>query len=857
MHDFFAAIYAGAPAGCVTVWSKGADGSSRTDWLQSMDTDAQAAAAAHADQAGRDVYFSPAISTSRGTELQRMKTGTPRAPRWLTSFFADIDTAEDPEKAGKHVPHNKDIACGVLHSLPCAPSIIVDSGHGIHAYWLLDKPADVTEEITDLLRRFAEGIKQATGWTDIDAHASEPARVLRVPGTHNRKAGGALPVTMLHHDPGTRYTVEELAQMAAPSGGTAAERGNNERTEAMKTPPPPAGDMLAVGLAKDEKLRRYWAGDFSGADFAGDESKCDFALMEKLAYWLSRDEAAMIAAFMQSDYAAGKDTKHTKKLQRRDYLPTTARRACASCTRTAAEDHEAFMMQRTTAATQSPEQAPTPPPPAQSWEPTDQNSGNPDYTDLGQARMLIRFSAGNLLYSQAVGWLEYDGKAWTPHFKDDAPAALTAHKLTDEQIREALARMIAADQAAATAAADGDKLAGDQAKHDHDRAAAYLKFAKQRRNSGPIMAALAQAKAIVSISVDDLDADPFALNTPAGVIDLQAGTIRPHHPDDRFTKITAASPGDEGADEWQQFLDVITCGDLELSEFLQQVAGMAAVGQVDAEQLIVAYGTGGNGKSTFFNALLGVLGDYGGTLNPEALNSDSRHNFGPELATLRGKRLVIASELDGEFRISTGTVKRVCSSDLIHAEPKYMTPFDFKPSHTLCLMTNILPIVTAKKDPAIWDRLICVPFQAENMRHDEGMIAGYSRQLVERCGPAIMTWIVAGAMRFMANGCRLILPQAVILATEEWRGVPSRIVDDFIAKRCKLNRKGAAAVGDVRAAYKAHCEEITEDKRGVSLPAWQDFADILETRFRKRKDRSKSYFYIGFTLNTGDEQPAE
>lgn len=843
MRDFFATIYAGAPAGCITIWSKGTDSSGRTDWLQSMDTDKQAAAAARADQAGRDVYFSAAISAGRGTELQRMKAGTPRAPRWLTSFFADIDTAEDPAKAGKHVPRNKEIACGVLVSLPCPPSIIVDSGHGIHAYWLLDKPADVTEESADLLRRFAEGIKQATGWTDIDSHASEPARVLRVPGTHNRKAGGALPVTMLHHDPDARYTVEELAQMAAPSGGTAAEQRDEPKSEDKKSPPPPAGDMLAVGLAKDEKLRRYWSGDFSGADFAGDESKCDFALMEKLAYWLSRDEAAMITAFMQSDYAAGKDTKHTKKLQRRDYLPTTARRACASCTRTAADDHEAYMMQRTAAATQSPEQAPTPPPPAQTLEPLDE-SGKPDYSDLGQARMMLRYSAGNLLYSDSVGWLEYDGSVWKPYYKSDKPAALTAHALTDAQIGEALARMIAADTAAATAAANGDKLAGDQAKHDHEAAAAYLKFAQRRRNNGPIMAAIARAESIATISIDDLDADPFALNTPAGVVDLRTGTIRPHSPDDHVTKITAAGPGDEGADEWQQFLDVITCGDLELSEFLQQVAGMAAIGQVYEERLIVAHGTGGNGKSTFFNTLLTVLGDYGGTLNPEAMNADSRHNFAPELATLRGRRLVVSSELDGAFRFSTGTVKRIVSTDRIHAEPKYLTPFDFNPSHTLCLLTNILPTVAAK-DPAIWDRLICIPFQAENLRHDESMIAGYSRQLVERCGPAIMSWIIAGALRFIKAGFRLELPQAVILATEEWRGVPSWVLDDFIAKRCKLNRKGHVAVGDVRAAYKAFCEDA---EAGRTLPTWKDFSAMIESRFRKRQTRNNTYFYTGFTL---------
>ena len=70
---------------------------------------------------------------------------------------------------------------------------------------------------------------------------------------------------------------------------------------------------------------------------------------------------------------------------------------------------------------------------------------------------------------------------------------------------------------------------------------------------------------------------------------------------------------------WDDFLNTITCGDIELKEFLQQLAGMAAVGKVYEEKLIIACGNGSNGKSTFFNTLMEVMGDYACTFSADVL----------------------------------------------------------------------------------------------------------------------------------------------------------------------------------------------------------------------------------------------
>ena len=83
-------------------------------------------------------------------------------------------------------------------------------------------------------------------------------------------------------------------------------------------------------------------------------------------------------------------------------------------------------------------------------------------------------------------------------------------------------------------------------------------------------------------------------------------------------------------------------------------------------------------------------------------------------AELRGKRLVISAELEENTRLSTSTVKHLCSTDEITAERKYRDPFTITPSHQLVLYTNHLPKVgSGSDDEGTWRRLKVIPFNAK------------------------------------------------------------------------------------------------------------------------------------------------
>lgn len=103
-----------------------------------------------------------------------------------------------------------------------------------------------------------------------------------------------------------------------------------------------AMELLHVGLSKDPIMRACWQGEHR----RGDESSSDQAFMNKLAYWCSANQSAMIQAFLASPYHAQKDDFHKRKCQRSDYLPKTASHACASLRSTAQEDHRRWQQKK-------------------------------------------------------------------------------------------------------------------------------------------------------------------------------------------------------------------------------------------------------------------------------------------------------------------------------------------------------------------------------------------------------------------------------------------------------------------------------------------------------------------------------
>src|ERR1022692_3826400 len=88
---------------------------------------------------------------------------------------------------------------------------------------------------------------------------------------------------------------------------------------------------------------------------------------------------------------------------------------------------------------------------------------------------------------------------------------------------------------------------------------------------------LARADRRHAATVEQWDADPWLLNTPAGTIDLRTGQRDEHRRNEYITKITAAGPGGD-CPLWLWFLERVTGGDPELQSFLQRMIGYSLTG---------------------------------------------------------------------------------------------------------------------------------------------------------------------------------------------------------------------------------------------------------------------------------------
>lgn len=470
-----------------------------------------------------------------------------------------------------------------------------------------------------------------------------------------------------------------------------------------------------------------------------------------------------------------------------------------------------------------------------------------DYTDLGQAEIFIQEYGNIVRYSQATNFLVFDGKRWE---EDPLKAQRLSQELTGRQLEEVKGLLSKARKS------QDELIEGEQDPEEIKRAGMavkrcekYRKYILTRRASAKIKATLSEVAPGVQIDVKALDADGYLLNTPVGTVDLRTGQIRAHRAEDHCTKITAVAPSTKGEDTWREFLDRLTVGDAELSRYLQEIAGTCAIGHVKREELIIATGSGGNGKSTFFNLLFKVLGDYSGMLSAETLTTNSRKNKSPEYAELRGKRMIVSAELEEGNRLDTSIVKKLCSTDPIMAEKKFKDPFVFIPSHHVILYTNFLPKI-GTNDTGTWDRLVVVPFKAR-FRGQAGEIKDYASYLFQECGGAVLSWIIEGARRVISKGFMVQMPDCVKDAIEEYK-LQSDWLHEFISECCVCDKRYTEGGGTLYAEYRAYCL-----KSGEYIRSNVDFSRALEGAGYIGRKRNTGKVYRGLRLKTTADRLAE
>lgn len=349
------------------------------------------------------------------------------------------------------------------------------------------------------------------------------------------------------------------------------------------------------------------------------------------------------------------------------------------------------------------------------------------------------------LYVPGLGWLFWEGGRWNRDLKRRAFDAM---------------RKIARERAMAA-----------EKELDRKRIAAAKTVAA--------INTLASCDPRLVRGADDLDADPMALNTPAGIVDLRSGEVHPHDRD-LVTKQTAVAPDFLApCPTWIGFLEDVFIGDRDLIAFVRRFLGYVLTGDTREHVFAFCFGDGANGKSTLLDLLIWLLADYALKLPATVLMAQRGERHPTELAQLRGVRLAVASELDEGAHWGEARLKELTGDETLTARYVRGDFFTFKLLAKIVIAGNHRPQFRAVDD-AVRRRLLLVPFAAKFLgdKRDAEMLSKLKAE-----APAILAWMIGGCLEWQRTG--LQVPATIRAASEEYATTMDSMAG-WMADCCRL-----------------------------------------------------------------------
>jgi putative DNA primase/helicase len=208
---FFQNLFGNDAAGHLPLWTRQ---DKKTYWFPASNLEA-AGRLAERLASTHDVYCSVALQDkeaafARWRAQNTDKSGEPATRGYsetavaLPGLWTDIDV-RGPAHRSPNLPPTKEAARALLTEFPLAPTLVVDSGHGLQGWWLfrelwIFESAAERQKAQDLARNFLATLQakaQAHGW-QVDSVA-DLARLMRIPGTVNHKLA-LLPVQIIERN---------------------------------------------------------------------------------------------------------------------------------------------------------------------------------------------------------------------------------------------------------------------------------------------------------------------------------------------------------------------------------------------------------------------------------------------------------------------------------------------------------------------------------------------------------------------------------------------------------------------------------------------------------------------------------
>jgi putative DNA primase/helicase len=411
-------------------------------------------------------------------------------------------------------------------------------------------------------------------------------------------------------------------------------------------------------------------------------------------------------------------------------------------------------------------------------------------TQWGNARRLVRLHGNDIRHCYESGWMVWNKQRWEQDRK-----GRVARYAKD------MVRTIYVEAAECT---------------DESRRKDIATHAKKSESRDSISAAMDLAKSETGIPIlaTDFDQNKTLFNCLTGTAETETGKIREHRREDYITMISEVQHDRTATcSRWDKFLEEVTAGDKELISFLQRSVGYSLTGSNLEQCFWLLFGDGSNGKSTFIDTVLNLMGDYGAQIKTEVLLESRYEQKGYHVATLRAKRFVAAVESNMNRRLAVGLLKQATGMDRMVGRYPYGRPFEFYPEFKLWLSTNHRPKIDDTTE-SIWRRIHAVPFTV-HFKKPEDVPPNYSGPVIDRTLPeqlkkelpGILNWAIKGSIDWRKRG--LDAPKAVLEATWQYRKEED-VFGTFLEDCCELGDDATETATLIYKRYSEWCEENGE-----------------------------------------------
>ena len=412
---------------------------------------------------------------------------------------------------------------------------------------------------------------------------------------------------------------------------------------------------------------------------------------------------------------------------------------------------------------------------------TELQTGKVQYTDTTNAERLYREFGSEIRYNAAwKKWLVFNGQRWVI---DDGALI---HEKGLQMVRNIY-----------------DELKKTNDYRDRMEIERFAILCESVRRREAIIKAASWIKEL-NVESDEMDNDPWLLCVNNGTIDFKNDVFRKHEKADFITKMAKVDYNSEAdCPEWKKFIREIMNYNNELIQYLQTVCGWAITGDTSEQTMLILFGSGANGKSTFLNVIMYILGDYAVATSTETFMTRRNDQIGNDLARLRGTRFVTTIETEQGKKIAEPIIKQITGNDRITARFLYGEYFNFIPTFKVFMATNHKPGIKGS-DHGIWRRIKLIPFTT---RIPEEQQDKHLEEKLKKEASGILNWLLEGVNRWKKEGLKT--PRIVLAATDDYRN-DMDIIGNFVKECCIQKAEAKVKIKDLYNAYGKWCNENNE-----------------------------------------------